>query len=398
MDDIRNPFMPGAGTSPPELIGREQMIDRARVAIERVKAGRPAKSFIAVGPRGVGKTVLLNHIRATAAAAGYHVCSMEAHEGKPLPALLVPHLRRLLLDLDRLGALSTQVKQGLRVLKSFMSAVKLKIGEAEMTLDIDPATGAADSGDLEADLPNLLEAVGRAAKGRDTMVALIIDEIQYLNERDMSALIMAMHRIAQEALPVVMIAAGLPQVVGLSGRSKSYAERLFDFPRVEALSPSDAARALVDPVRTEGADFAPDAVAEIVRLTHGYPYFLQEWGYHAWKIARISPITLDDVTVATAMAIARLDEGFFRVRFDRLTPREKNYLRAMASLGAGPQRSGDIADILDVRVQSLGPVRASLIAKGMIYSPAHGDAAFTAPMFDEFLRRIMPDWAPPSKR
>jgi hypothetical protein len=395
MDPIRNPFVPGAGASPSELFGRESMLHQARIAFERIKAGRPAKSFIAVGLRGVGKTVLLNHIRDLAVEAGYRTATIEAHEGKPLAALLVPQFRRLLLDLDRLGALSTQVKRSLRVLRSFMSGIKVKLYDAELSLDIQGEAGTADSGDLEADLPELFAAVGEAAKARGLAVALMIDEIQYLGARDMGALIMAMHRMQQDRLPVTMVAAGLPQVVGLSGQAKSYAERLFDFPRVDPLSPEDAARALVEPAAAEDAAFTPAAIAEIVRITQGYPYFLQEWGYHAWNIAQQSPITQDDVAVASAQAVEQLDRGFFRVRFDRLTPRERDYVRAMASLGGGPQRSGDVAECLGVRVQSLGPLRSSLIAKGMIYSPAHGDAAFTVPMFEAFLYRTMPDWAPP---
>jgi hypothetical protein len=394
MDPIRNPFVPGAGASPHELIGREELLDRARIAFERVKAGRAAKSFIAVGLRGVGKTVLLTHVRDLAEAAGYRLCVIEAHESKSLAALLIPQFRRLLLDFDRIGALSEHVKRSLRVLKSFVSGLKLKMGEAEITLDIDAEPGAADSGDLDADLPELFAAVGRAAKARGLAVALILDEIQYLPERDMGALIMAMHRMAQDSLPIVMVAAGLPQVVALSGQSKSYAERLFDFPRVDALSPDDARRALVQAARSEAVEFVPEAVDQIIDITRGYPYFLQEWGYHAWNLAQRSPITPDDVRTATALAIDRLDESFFRVRFDRLTPRERDYVRAMAALGPGPHRSGDIADYLGLRVQSLGPLRASLIAKGMIYSPAHGDAGFTVPMFDQFLHRVMPDWAP----
>ncbi len=397
MDAARNPFVPGAGASPQELIGREDLVERARVAFERVRAGRPAKSFIAVGLRGVGKTVLLNSVRDLAERASYRLCIIEAQESRPLASLLVPQFRRLLLDLDRTGALSEHVKRGLRVLKSFVSGLKLKLGEAELSLDIDAEVGAADSGELEADLPELFIAVGRAARARGTAVALIIDEIQYLPEREFGALITALHRMAQENLPVIMVAAGLPQVVGLSGRSKSYAERLFDFPRVGALSPADSRRALVEAARSEGADFAPEAVQAIVEITSGYPYFLQEWGYHAWNLAPHSLIRLGDVTAATSVAIQRLDESFFRVRFDRLTRRERDYVRAMAELGAGPQRSGDIADVLGVKVQSLGPARASLIAKGMIYSPAHGDAAFTVPMFEAFLHRIMPDWAPPTR-
>lgn len=397
MDELRNPFVPGAGAPPPELTGREALLDRARVTLERVRRRRSSKSFIAVGLRGVGKTVLLTRVRQMAADAGYHICAVEAHEQKALAELLVPHLRRVLLELDRLGALNEQVKRALRVLKGFMSSVKLKVGDAELSLDVNAEAGTADSGDLEADLPELFVALGKAAAARGAAVALILDEIQYLSERDMGALIMALHRTAQDTLPVVMVAAGLPQVVGLSGRSKSYAERLFDFPPVDALREEDATRALAGPANEEDASFTQDALEQIVRITRGYPYFLQEWGYHSWNEALTSPITKTDVERASVLAVQRLDESFFRVRFDRLTPREKDYLRAMADLGDGPHRSGDIAESLGMRVQSAGPLRNSLIGKGMIYSPAHGDTAFTVPLFDEFLRRIMPDWRPSSR-
>ncbi|HTR17151.1 MAG TPA: ATP-binding protein [Acetobacteraceae bacterium] len=394
MDPVRNPYVPGAGAPPPELTGREGLLEQARVTLERVRRGKPAKSFIAVGLRGVGKTVLLNRVRRVAETAEYRVSMIEAHEQKRLPELLVPHLRRQLLELDRLGALNEHVKRALRVLSSFMSGLKLRYGDAELALDIDPERGAADSGDIEADLPELLAATGRAAAARGTALALLIDEIQYLSEPDMSALIMSLHRTMQDSLPVVMIAAGLPQVVGLSGRSKSYAERLFDFPAVSALGEADAIRALAAPAAEEGVQYEDAALREIVAITRGYPYFLQEWGYHAWNSAAASPITRADVETATAAALRRLDESFFRVRFDRLTPREKDYLRAMAALGAGPHRSGDIADRLGVSVQSVGPLRSGLIGKGMIYSPAHGETAFTVPLFDEYLHRIMPAWHP----
>jgi len=392
MNPVRNPYVPGAGAQPPELTGRTDLLEQARITLERVRIGRTPKSFIAVGLRGVGKTVLLNRVRKMAEEGSYRTSFVEAHEQKRLAELLVPHLRRLLLEFDRLGALNEQVKRSLRILKSFMSGLKLRYGDAELSLDIDPEKGSADSGDLEADLPELILAVGKAAAARDSAVALLVDEIQYLSEPDMSALIMSIHRAVQEAAPVVMVGAGLPQVVGLTGRSKSYAERLFDFPQLNALGEEDAVRAVSGPAEQEGARFERQALLEIVRTTRGYPYFLQEWAYHAWNQAPGPLIRLRDVQVATATALRRLDESFFRVRFDRLTPREKDYLRAMAELGSGPHRSGDIADELNMTVQSAGPLRSGLIGKGMIYSPAHGDTAFTVPLFDEFLKRIMPTW------
>ena len=216
-------------------------------------------------------------------------------------------------------------------------------------------------------------------------------KMQYLTEDELSALIMAIHKVAQKQLPFLLIGAGLPQLVGLTGRSKSYAERLFDFPNVGALRAEDAEDALETPVRREGVEFEPAALDRIINITEGYPYFLQEWGYHSWNIADISPISLDAVNAAHAAVIQRLDESFFRVRFDRLTPREKVYLRAMAELGPGPHRSGDIADMLGINVRSAAPLRSGLIKKGMIFSPAHGDTAFTVPLFDQFMKRIMPD-------
>ncbi len=390
MDEALNPYAPGAGVQPPELTGREALLEQARVTLARAKAGRPAKSFVAVGLRGVGKTVLLNRIREMAEGTGYRTAFVEAHEEKPLPALLIPHLRRVLLEIDRLGAVSEHAKRALRALKGFASSLKVKVGEVEVGLDIDPERGVADSGDLEADLPALFAALGRAAKDRGTAVAIVLDEIQYLAEAELSALIMALHRVSQDGLPVVLVGAGLPQVLGLTGRSKSYAERLFDFPPVGPLGEADAGRALVEPAGQQGIAYEPGAVAEILRLTKGYPYFLQEWGYRTWNAAPASPITAGDVAAATAEAVRRLDEGFFRVRFDRLTPREKRYIRAMAELGPGPHRSGDIAEKLRTKVQTVGPVRNSLIARGMVYSPAHGDTAFTVPLFDEFMRRVMP--------
>ena len=390
MDPIRNPYVPGAGTPPPELTGRGELLERARITLARLKLGRSSKSFIAVGLRGVGKTVLLSRVRHMAEESGYRTCSIEAHEHKGLPELLLPHLRRVLLELDRLGALSEHVKRGLRVLKSFMSAAKLKYGDLELALDIDGEQGAADSGDLEADLPELFVALGRAAAARGTCVILLIDELQYLSEKHMSALIMGLHRAAQDVLPLLLVGAGLPQVVGLTGRSKSYAERLFDFPTVDALTPEDASRALSEPAKDEGVYYDSEAMVRIFDVTRGYPYFLQEWGYHTWNKAASSPITVADVEAASPVALHALDESFFRVRLDRLTPRERDYLRAMAELGPGPHRSGDISDALGISVTSAGPLRSGLIGKGMIFSPAHGDTAFTVPLFDQFMRRTIP--------
>jgi hypothetical protein len=390
MDPIKNPFSPGAGAPPPELVGRDPVLEQAKVLLGRTKLKRPEKSMLLTGLRGVGKTVLLNEIQRMADATGYRTIAIEAHEDKPLGALIAPHLRTLLYELDRIAGAGHKVRRGLAVLRGFVGALKLTVNEVTVGLDIEPEKGAADSGDLEADLPNLFQAIGEAAEDRKSAVAILIDEIQYFNQTELGALIMAMHKVQQRQLPVVLLAAGLPILPGLAGESKSYAERLFSFPDIGALSEDDAAQALQDPARAAGLSFEPRALHEVFRVTQGYPYFIQEWGYQAWNLAKASPITSKIIKAATQVAVARLDKNFFRVRFDRCTPSEKNFLRAMAELGAGPQRTGDIASVLDVKITSLGPVRAKLIKKGMIYSPAHGDMAFTVPLFDEFMRRVMP--------
>lgn len=390
MDPVRNPFAPGAGTRPPELAGRDDLIERAEIALDRIARGRQARSFILYGLRGTGKTVLLGKIRQDAEARGLHAMRIEAPEGRSLPAMLAAPLRALLLKLDRLESAKLGAKRALRALASF-AKLKVSYADIEVTLDVEPEKGVADSGDLEVDLTELLLAVGEAAKERDTAVILAIDEIQYVKESEMAALIAALHAVAQAQLPVTMVAAGLPQLLGQMGRAKSYAERLFEYVEVAQLDAGAARNAIVIPIEREEEAIESPAVDAIIRATKGYPYFLQEWGKHAWDLAFCSPITLQDVENATITAVAELDASFFRVRFDRLTPTEKRYVRAMAELGAGPHRSGDIAEILGKQVTQLAPIRNSLIKKGMLYSPAHGDTAFTVPMFDEFMRRIMPE-------
>lgn len=390
MDPIKNPFSPGAGSPPPELVGRDPILEQARVLLGRVKAKRSEKSMLLTGLRGVGKTVLLNEIERLARAAGYHTLSIEAHEEKPLGPLIAPNLRSLLFDLDRIAGAGDKVRRGLAVLRGFIGAIKVTVGEASFGLDIDPEKGTADSGDLEIDLSNLFVAVAEAAEERNSAVALLIDEIQYFAQKELGALIMAMHKIQQRQLPMTLIGAGLPILPGLAGDSKSYAERLFSFPDVGALSEQDAAKALQEPAHAAGVEFERDALSDIFELTQGYPYFIQEWGYQSWNLAKASPITREVIADATAMVTDRLDRNFFRVRFDRLTPSERNFLRVMAAIGAGPHRIGDIADVLKVKVTSLGPMRAKLITKGMMYSPAYGELAFTVPLFDQFIMRAMP--------
>jgi hypothetical protein len=392
MDPIKNPFSPGAGSPPPELVGRDPILEQSRILLGRTRVRRPEKSMLLTGLRGVGKTVLLNEMERMAKDFQYHTIVIEAHENKPLGPLLAPHLRRLFFDLDRIAGVGDKVKRGLRVLRSFIGVLKVTHDEVTVSLDVDPEIGSADSGDLEIDLPNLLVAVAEAAEERTCAVAVFIDEIQYFTQKELGSLIMAMHKVQQRQLPIVLLGAGLPILPGLAGESKSYAERLFSFPDIGALSEEDTKKALREPAQAANVVFEEPALQEVFRLTKGYPYFLQEWGYQAWNLATASPITLPVVKDATATVIPRLDNNFFRVRFDRLTPSEKNFLRAMAELGPGAQRTGDIAEALGVKITSLGPVRAKLIKKGMIYSPAHGDMAFTVPLFDEFMIRAMPSF------
>ena len=390
MDPVRNPYAPGAGSPPPELAGRAAIRKDVNLRLQRLVIGRPVKSVMLVGLRGVGKTVLLDQMRRDAEAQGIQTVRIEAPENRSLPAMLAPALRVALIHLSKKEAAKEYAIRGLRALAGFASKLKVTFQDIEVGLDYDPEPGLADNGDLEGDLGTLLLQVGAAAKAAGTAVVLFVDELQYVEEAQMAALISALHRCSQEQVPVTVVGAGLPQLRGRMGEAKSYAERLFDFPEIGPLCPPDARDAIVRPAENEGAEIQTEAVDLIIGKTQGYPYFLQEWGKHTWDIAPASPIRREDVVNASDEAVAALDESFFRVRFDRLTPTEKKYLRAMAELGPGPHRSGDIAEELGRSVSSLGPTRAGLIAKGMIWSPTHGDTAFTVPLFDEFMKRIMP--------
>lgn len=394
MNPIYNPYAPGAGTRPPELAGRDELVNLAHIALERTRLRLPVKSLLLVGLRGVGKTVLLDHIRDMAEGAGIHTLRIEAPEQRSLPALLAPQLRQALLRLSQQEKAKELAQRALKALAGFAKALKIKYEDIEVGLDFDPEPGLADNGDLEHDLQDLIDAAGAAAEAAGTALALFIDELQYVQEEELASLITALHRAAQRQRPVVLVGAGLPQLRGRMGRAKSYAERLFDFPEIGKLPPHDARQALVKPAASQEVIFDEAALDLILQSTQGYPYFLQEWGKHSWDTAAASPIGAKDVERATTTAVAALDESFFRVRFDRLTPLEKRYLRAMAELGPDSHRSGDIAEVLGRSVNSFAPTRNKLITKGMIWSPNHGDTSFTVPLFDEFMKRVMPgtDW------
>jgi hypothetical protein len=396
MNPTQNPFAPGAGTQPPELAGRQDIIDGATVALGRVLLGKPARSQMLLGLRGVGKTVLLNKIAQLADEQEYAAIALEAPEECSLAEMLVPPLRSQLFKLSRTEKTKDVARRGLAVLRAFAGVFKVSAGDVEF--GVNPETGTADSGNLEFDLPEVLLAVAGAAKQAGKAVALFVDEVQYLSETDLAALIVSIHKVGQRGLPLIVFGAGLPQLAALAGEAKSYAERLFDYPDVGPLSNTAARDAIRTPLQREGADIDDDALALIVEQTKGYPYFLQEWGSQAWNVASGSPITVGDARNATARAVAQLDKGFFRVRLDRLTPRERDYMRAMAELGPGPHRSGDIAQMLAMSVTTAAPLRNGLIKKGMVFSPQYGDTAFTVPMFDEFMHRSMPDWASASAK
>jgi hypothetical protein len=393
MDPRRNPFAPGAGTNPPELAGRDEVREQVAIALDRIRAGRAAQSVILYGLRGVGKTVLLNQMRLSAEQLGMTTIPIECPEGRSLPAILAPALRAALLKLDRMRAAGAGVSSALRALASFVK-LKASYADIEVAIGVDAEPGIADSGDLSIDLFDLMKTIGETARNHDTAVVLFIDELQYVPEPQLAALISALHRLNPHQLPVTVVGAGLPQLLSRMGEAKSYAERLFVFTPIGPLPREAAYAALREPITHEDEIIADPALAEIFAATEGYPYFLQEWGKQSWDIALSSPITKHDAVLAGEAAVAQLDASFFRVRFDQLTPSEKRYIRAMAELGQGPHRSGDIAQQLGVKVTSVGPTRNALIRKGMIYSPNHGDTAFTVPMFDAFMRRIMPEFTP----
>nr|WP_292768829.1 ATP-binding protein [Mesorhizobium sp.] len=385
LDPVRNPFAPGAGSQPPELAGRDEIISDADIALQRVLRGKHAQSQMLLGLRGVGKTVLLNRIEEIAESHGHVTSFIEAPENKKFADLLYPKAHQAIRQLSLVEAAKKQAFKAMRALRAFASVFKISVGD--ISISVDPEPGVADSGNLEFDLTDLFVRIGEAAKAAGTAWSLFVDEIQYLSDAELAALIVSIHRVNQKNLPILLFGAGLPQVAALSGDAKSYAERLFKYPSIGPLTNEAAVEAIRQPIVDEGETILDGGIDLIVEKTRGYPYFLQEWGYQTWNAAKQSPINVDDVAAGSHAALTRLDEGFFKVRFDRLTPKERDYVIAMAKLGAGPYRSSDVADQLGENVQSLGPRRAQIIRKGMIYSPSHGDIAFTVPLFEEYLAR-----------
>lgn len=386
MDATVNPYRPGAGTKPPVLRGRDDLFDRFEAIIGHALNQRPGKSLMLLGLRGVGKTVLLNQFSRIAEHKGYDVGHIEARESMDMPLLLANRLRRILATLHRRRP-SQKIMRAMRILKAF--SYQLPDGSL-FTLDVESLRGYADSGVLGDDLTDLLTAVGEAAADQGRGVLLSVDEIQYLGHEEMGGLIAAVHRTVQLDLPVVLVGAGLPELLKMAGEAKSYSERLFEFPFINSLSEEDAAAAIALPAQSLGVEYADAALDDIFARSRGYPYFLQGWGFYVWNEADRSPIGPETVHAAAESVVDHLDRDFFAVRFDRLTESQKIYLRAMADLESGAVRSGAVADRLGISVEKVASRRKALINKGMIYSPRHGLAAFTVPEFGDFLRRQMP--------
>jgi AAA+ ATPase superfamily predicted ATPase len=385
MDPVDNPFAPGAGSQPPDLAGREEVINQSLIGLKRIKKCRHERSLILLGLRGTGKTVLLNKFEEIAIENDLLTSFIEAPEDESFPQVIYPKIHQILRKLSMLESAKAKVHSGLKALKAFSKSFKVEIGDASISLD--PDSGVADSGILEFDLTDLFLKVGEAAKAANLAWALFIDEVQYLKEAELASLISAIHRVNQKSLPIIFYGAGLPQIAALSGDAKSYAERLFHFPRIGPLDRVSAMKAIKQPLENENVAITDDALQEVYLNTEGYPYFLQEWGYQCWNEAQQSPIDIKIVKKAGAKALNRLDQGFFSVRYDRLTPKEKDYIHAMANLGKGPYKSLDVAAQLKESQKKLGPRRSQIIKKGMVYSPEFGNLDFTVPRFDDFLRR-----------
>jgi hypothetical protein len=399
MDPRRNPYTPNAGARPPVLAGRGDELANFDLLLDRLEAGYTEQSMIITGLRGAGKTVLLGEFRSRAETADWAVVELEVakHDDEAFGRILAREIRRALFAIAPSKRWRAKARRAAAALKSFSVTVGAD-GAMTAALDVEALEGTADSGMLDADLSDLLVALGQAAQDHNTGVVFLLDEIQFLSPRQLEAFIAAMHKTVQRTLPVTLVAAGLPQLPEIAGEAKSYAERLFKFPEIGSLSAPDAREAITEPATREGALFEQAAIDQIFQYTEGYPYFIQEFGKAAWELADGPAITLDDVVVAQHDVEEKLDSSFFRVRLDRTTDLERAYLRAMAELGASPQAAGDVAALLDRTSQQCGPTRARLIDKGLLYTPNYGFAAFTVPQFDRYLKRRIPELAVPPKR
>lgn len=391
MDSIDNPYTPNAGATPESLTGRDGQIGDFQVLLKRLERGRSEQSMIVTGLRGVGKTVLLNRFVEIATAAEWEVVEFEAskHDDGHFRQTMFSQLKAALLRLSPRARWTDRGRRAGEVLSAFAVSVDQQ-GTWSMAWDVPPAEGLGDHGDLGMDLTDVFVALGEAAKERQRGIVILIDEIQFLAKSQLEALIQSVHKTVQKKLPVTFVGAGLPQIAELAGDAKSYAERLFTFPKIDSLNEADAREALVAPAAAEGAVYTEDAIDAAIAITRGYPYFLQELGYQVWTVATANRITADDVELAREAYEAKLDASFFRVRLDRATVLQTAYMRAMAELGPAPQKAADVARLLDRDSSQLGPTRAELIEMGLLFTPEHGYAAFTVPDFDRFMLRAVP--------
>jgi hypothetical protein len=389
VDPVRNPYSPGAGTRPPALVGRDAEIEAMDVALQRLRLGRDGRSQMLTGLRGVGKTVMLNEFEQLAEGRGYFHEHIEVGEDGELAPRLASAFRRVLLSMDARRRIGERVRRALGVLRAF--SIRLPNGP-ELSIDVDAVSGPADSGDLATDLAGLFVELGEVARDHDTGVLITIDELHYVTLSTLEALVMGVHRAAQLRLPITIAAAGLPSLATLTGEAKSYAERMFSFPVIDSLDDRQAREALVVPAQDEEVQWEQAALDRVLEVTKGYPYFLQEFGKQAWDVAEdLTVISADDVARSLPVAMAELDDGFFRVRTGRTSDPERAYLRAMAELGQGPVRSGEVAALLGRKTTALGPLRDGLMKKALCYSPRWGEIDFTVPMFDGFMKRWIPD-------
>ena len=381
-----NPYTPNAGARPPALVGRDEEMESFEVLLDRLRRGHTEQSMLITGLRGVGKTVLLTSFEERARERGWATVEAEITKNSEFGMRMGQLVRRALLQLAPRARWKERARRAAAVLKSFQVTVGPD-GTLSAGLDVEAAEGLADSGELDEDLTDLLVALGEAAREQESGVVFLIDEVHFLTTRELEALIAALHKTVQRQLPITLVGAGLPQLPRLAGEAKSYAERLFKFPRIGRLSASEAEQALVDPAEQLDVTYERQAVAAVIDYTEGYPYFLQEYGNVLWNLTETSPITAADAEDAREAVEAKLDSGFFRVRAERTTELELRYMRAMAELGPEPQQAKDVAALLDRSSVQLGPTRSRLIEKGLLFTPGHGLAAFTVPQFDRFMRR-----------
>lgn len=388
MDPGLNPYTPNAGAKPPALVGRDEELDAFDVLLARVKRGRAEQSLLVTGLRGVGKTVLLGAFQERATAAGWISVETEITRTTRFAGRMAHLTKRALLDIASGQRWKERALRAARILTSFSLTVATD-GSLTGTLNLEPLIGQADSGDLGEDLTDLLVALGEAAGEHERGVVFLLDEIQFLDEAALEALIAAIHKTVQRQLPITLVGAGLPQLPRLAGEAKSYAERLFRFPRIGALSDQAAAEALIDPARELGVEIDGRAVRTVLTYTEGYPYFIQEYGRLLWDRASRSPIGAVEAVETQALVEAKLDEDFFGNRLERASDAELTYLRALARLGPEPQRAGAVAKEMKKAVERVAETRARLIDKGLLYAPKRGLTAFTVPQFDRYLRRTL---------